>query len=173
MTNAGKTSAKSAIVNAFSRLVLARRSAKPPIADLLAEAGVARSTFYGHFDGRDAVMIDALEGPLSLLADAAAHGVEDARLVALLEHFREHRRGAVEILAGPLAARVRRRLAEIIAARLPAAEKDAAIELANQMLAHIRLWLEGETRHSAGRLAALLVAGAATFRTAFASTVIR
>lgn len=169
MTHDGKAPAKIAIVEAFSRLVLARRTAKPPVADVLEEAGVARSTFYEHFDGRDAVLIEAFEGPLSLLADAATRVVDEARLVALLEHFRENRRSASEVLSGPLAARLRRRFAEFIAAALPAGEKDVAVELANQMLAQIRLWLDGETRYSAERLAALLVAGAAAFRAAYSS----
>jgi AcrR family transcriptional regulator len=161
--------ARRAVVEAFSRLVLARRSAKPPVADLLKEAGVARSTFYEHFEGRDSVLIEALEGPLSLLADAATRAADEARLVMLLEHFRENRRGAADILSGPLAARVRRRFAEKIAAQLPEGEKEAALEIANQMLAQIRIWLDGETRYPADRLAALLVAGAAALRSAFAS----
>ena len=169
MTHDGKAPAKIAIVEAFSRLVMARRSAKPPVADLLDEAGVARSTFYEHFDGRDAVLIDALEAPLSLLADAATRVVDEARLVALLEHFRENRRGAADILSGPLAGRVRRRLAALIAAGLPEPEKEAAMEIANQQLAQIRLWLDGETRYPADRLASLLVASAAALRSALAA----
>jgi len=169
MTHDFKSPVKVAIVEAFSRLVLSRRATKPPVADILDEAGVARSTFYEHFNGRDMVLLEAMEAPLSLLADAAVHGVEGARLAALLEHFRENRRGAVDILAGPLGARVRRRLGELIAARLPVTEKEVAIDLANQVLAQIRLWLERETRHSAERLAALVIAGAAAFRVAFAA----
>ncbi len=168
MTHDAKAPVKIAIIEAFSRLVLTRRTPKPPIADLLAEADVARSTFYEHFDGRDTVLIDALEAPLALLADAATRTVDETRLIALLEHFRENRRGAAEILSRPLGARVRRRLAEFIAARLPADERDISIDLANQMLAQVRLWLDGETRYSAARLAALLVAGAASLRAAFA-----
>lgn len=169
MTHDGKAPAKIAIVEAFSRLVLSRRTAKPAVADLLEEAGVARSTFYEHFDGRDAVLIEAFEGPLSLLADAATRVVDEARLIALLEHLKDNRRGASEVLSGPLAARLRRRFADLIAAELSAEEKDMALDLANQMLAQIRLWLDGETRYPAARLAALLVAGAAAFRAAFAA----
>ncbi len=168
MTHDAKAPAKIAIVEAFSRLVLSRRTSKPPVADLLAEADVARSTFYEHFDGRDAVLIEALEAPLALLADAATRAVDDARLVALLDHFRENRRGAADLLSGPLAARVRRRLAEFIATRLPAEERDFSIDLANQILGQIRLWLEGETRYPAEKLAALLIAGAASLRAALA-----
>lgn len=169
MTHDGKAPARLAILDAFSRLVLSRRTAKPPVADLLEEAGVARSTFYAHFDGRDAVLIEAFEGPFSLLADAATRTVDEARLVLLLDHLRENRKGAMEVLSGPLAARMRRRFAEIIADQLPAEEKHLAIDLANQQLAQIQLWLAGETRHPAARLAALLVASAAGFRAAFAS----
>lgn len=164
MTHEGKGPARAAILEALSRLVLTRRSPQPPVADLLREAGVARSTFYEHFDGRDSALIEALEGPLYLLAEAATGVADEARLSMLLDHFRDNRRSAADLLSGPLAGRIRRRLAALIEPRLDLQVADLALELANHQLAQIRLWLEGETRHSAARLAAIMIAGAAASR---------
>jgi len=168
VTHEGKSPAKIAVLEALSRLVLTRRSPQPPVADLLREAGIARSTFYEHFDGRDSALIEALEGPLSLLADAATGGADEARLSMLLDHFRENRRSAADLLSGPLAGRLRRRFSALIEQRLDREGGDLALDLANQQLAQIRLWLEGETRHSAARLATIMVAGAAALRAAYA-----
>jgi AcrR family transcriptional regulator len=164
VTHEGKSPAKMAVLEALSRLVLTRRSPQPPVADLLREAGVARSTFYEHFDGRDSALIEALEGPLRLLAEAATGVADEARLSMLLDHFRDNRRSAADLLSGPLAGRIRRRLAALIEPLLDLQGADLALELANHQLAQIRLWLEGETRHSAARLAAIMIAGAAAFR---------
>lgn len=67
-------SARVAIVDAFSRLVLSTRRLRPPVAQLLREANVARSTFYEHFDSRDTVLVEAMRGPLSVLAEAITNG---------------------------------------------------------------------------------------------------
>ncbi|MFN3959648.1 MAG: hypothetical protein ACK4NP_07025 [Parvularculaceae bacterium] len=167
MTHECKGPARAAILEALSRLVLTRRSPQPPVADVLRETGVARSTFYEHFDGRDSALIEALEGPLSLLADASTGGADEARLSMLLNHFRENRRSAADLLSGPLTGRIRRRLAAMIEPRLDLQGADLALDLANQQLAQIRLWLQGETRHSATQLATIMVAAAAALRAAY------
>lgn len=168
MTVSGKPAAKAAIIGAFNRLVLSRRALKPPVADILEEAGVARSTFYEHFDGRDMVLLDALEGPLGILADAASGTPDHFALLSLLDHFREQKRPALELLSGPDGARVARRFASLIRARLKDGGEELAAELATQQLGQLRLWLAGETRYPAERLAVLLPASAAALRKALA-----
>lgn len=163
MNNERKGS-KATVIDAFSRLILERRGEKPRIAEVLDEAGVARSTFYEHFEGRDDLLLAAIEGPLSILADAATGAAKPARLATLLDHFRENRRGAIDILTGPLAPRVVRKLADALRARAPALSGFAASAIADQQIGLIRLWLTGEVRESADQLAEAMAKAAAALR---------
>ncbi|HNS87088.1 MAG TPA: TetR/AcrR family transcriptional regulator [Parvularculaceae bacterium] len=160
--------ARSTIVEAFTRLVLARRDSRPPVADVLSEAGVARSTFYEHFDSRDSLLLEAFRTPLGFVADAATReegdaGAEDG-LIDILDHLRDYKRGAVDILTGPLAPRVVRALAELISERLPDCAPKPALHLADIQIGFIRLWLTGETPYAAHDLARLMIRSAAAQR---------
>lgn len=159
--------ARATIIKAFNRLVLSGEG-KPPVADILDEAGVARSTFYEHFNGRDSLLLEALEGPLGVIADAATSEASEDRLIAILEHLRDFRRGAVDLLTGPLAPRVVRSLASLIAVRLTTAPQKSALHLADMQLGFIRLWLTGETPYVASDLARLMISSAAAQRGAMA-----
>lgn len=142
-----------AIVAAFSRLVLALRSARPPVAQLLREASVARSTLYSHFGDRDSLLIEAIKQPLSVLASALLRDGHDERLVDLLAHFREQRRGVLDVLSGKLSLRIVRTLADLLMEKSPMLERNDAIRLADSQLGFIRLWLSGETPGTAEALA--------------------
>jgi len=155
--------ARRSIIEAFNRLVLSQRDARPPVAAVLDEAGVARSTFYEHFDGRDALLIESLKPPLAIIADAAA-GVGDLeRLCGLLQHFAEQRRGAADLLIGPLAPRLARALAELIRERA-AMPPNAALQLADMQLGFIRLWTTGQTPSAPRDLAETMIKSAAAQR---------
>ncbi len=154
-----RKSAKASVIDAFSRLIIERRGEKPRIAEVLDEAGVARSTFYDHFEGRDDLLLAALDGPLSVLADAATGAAGAARLANLLDHFRENRRGAVDLLSGPLAPRIVRKLAERL--RGQGAGESAAAIIADQQIGLVRLWLTGEVRLTADEAASAMVKSAA------------
>ncbi|MCC6789627.1 MAG: TetR family transcriptional regulator [Hyphomonadaceae bacterium] len=153
-----------AIVAAFNRLVLSTRRARPPVAHLLREAGVARSTLYSHFDDRDALLLEAMKGPLSVLADALMSEGHDERLVGLLEHFWQQRRGALDVLQGKFATRLVRVLADLIMARDATLERNDAIRLADSQIGFIRLWVSGETPGTSEALAAKMVASAHAYR---------
>ena len=155
--------AKATIIEAFNRLILSGGE-KPPVADILDEAGVARSTFYEHFNGRDSLFLEAFEGPLSVIVDAATRDGDDARLTAILEHLRDYRRGAVDMLTGPMAPRIARALASLVAARVPGATQKSSLHLADMQLGFIRLWLTGETPYAAADLARLMIRSAAVQR---------
>lgn len=161
--------ARSAILDAFNRLVLFRRQVKPRVADVIDEAGVARSTFYEHFDSRDSLLLSALRAPFAAIADAAAAGDADESLVAILDHFRENRRAAAELLTGPLAPRVVRMLAELISERIELDPPDA-LHLADMQIGFIRLWLTNETPYPAEALARKMIASASAQRAAFSQT---
>jgi AcrR family transcriptional regulator len=159
---------RDAIVSAFNRLVLSTRRARPPIAHLLREAGVARSTFYKHFDDRDSLLLEAMAGPLSIIADAVIVQEDPRQLVALLDHFWDQRRGASEVFSGPFALRLVRALAGSIIERAPELGRNDALRIADTQIAFIRLWISGETPGSSSALAATLIASAQAQRTAFA-----
>lgn len=158
---------RDAIVSAFNRLVLSTRRARPPIAHLLREAGVARSTFYKHFDDRDSLLLEAMGGPLSIIASAIIVHEDRQRLVALLDHFWDQRRSAADVLTGPFASRLVRALARLIVERAPELERNDAIRIADTQIAFIRLWISGETPGSSSALAETLIASARAQRTAF------
>lgn len=164
--------ARSSIVSAFNRLILSRRRTKPKIAEVLQEAGVAWSTFYKHFDGRDSLLLEALKGPLSAIADAAAGTGGPEPLVAILDHFKEHKREAAELLAGPLAPRIVRMLATLIEERLAsgAFRPNGALHLADIQLGFIRLWLTGETPYAPAALAEIMIGSAKAQRRALSLT---
>lgn len=153
-----KDGVRGTIIKAFNRLVLSRRQLKPPVADVLAEANVARSTFYEHFDSRDSVLIEAFEAPLSIIADAASGTGSIERLANILDHLRENRRGAVEFLTGPLAPRIIRSLGALIETRIGAGQ--SSLHIADQQIGFIRLWLQNETRYASPELAKLMIASA-------------
>lgn len=162
---------RDAIVSAFNRLVLSTRRARPPIAHLLREAGVARSTLYKHFDDRDSLLLEAMDGPLSIIANAITAENGSPPLVALLDHFWEQRRGAADILSGPFAARLVRALAQLIAERAPELERNDTLRIADTQIAFVRLWIAGETPGAASTLAEKIIATARAQRAAFAMPV--
>lgn len=165
-------SARAAIIAAFNRLVLAHRKPKPNVEEILSEAGVARSTFYAHFDSRDSLSLTALSAPLSVVADALTGKGDSDRLVAILDHFRENRRGAVDFLTGKLGPRIVRMLADLVAERLEVKEnRNIALHLADGAIGFIRLWLTGETPYSSPDLARMMMASAAAQREAFATAL--
>lgn len=159
-----KISARAAILAAFNRLALS--GAKPRVADVLGEAGVARSTFYEHFNSRDTLLLAAVRAPLGVIADAAAGIGDEAGLAAILDHFAENRRRAADLLTGPLGPRIVRTLADLITERdaEPNRDKRAALHLADMQIGFIRLWLKGETPYATRDLAALMIRSAAAGR---------
>jgi len=158
-----------AIVEAFNRLVLSTRRARPPVASLLREAGVARSTFYEHFDSRDSLLLAAMNGPLSIMASAVSAPANVDGLTGLLEHFWEQRRGAADVVAGHFVSRLVRALADLIEQRAPELDRNDAMRIADSQIAFVRLWITGETPSSAPALAEKMIASAHAQRAAFGS----
>jgi AcrR family transcriptional regulator len=148
-------STRNRLLQAFNRLMLRELGRRPLLADVIAEAGVARSTLYDHFEGRDDLLLEALKGPMSVIADAATRPGELDRLTAILAHFHERRKEAADLLSGPLRTRIARVLAEQIAQRRDGLTSKAALQLATILLSLIHLWLAGTapaTTEEAARL---------------------
>ncbi len=148
------------IVAAFSRLVLSMRRTRPPIAHVLREASVARSTLYSHFGDRDTLLLEAMKAPLTVLAGALLLDGKEERLEGLLEHFWENRRGALDIFQGKFSARVVRALADLFMETGGGLERNDAIRLADSQVGFVRLWVSGETPSTSKALAAKMVASA-------------
>lgn len=152
------------IIQAFNRLVLNARRDRPSVASLLREAGIARSTLYRHFDDRDSLLIEAMRGPLSIFASALLSPEGAEKLPGLLQHFKENRLQAKDILAGPLAIRIIRTLADELSIRGADLSRADLIRIADAQIGLLRLWITGETPCSTTELSEkMIVLAAAQF----------
>lgn len=156
--------ARRAVLGAFAELVLSRRYGEIRVGDIIAKAGVARSTFYEHFRRKEDVLLASVEPILRPLSDAANGSADHARVCAVLRHMWENRglaRVLLESTAGPL---IQRHLAGMMAPQLaadgldPAACALLARACAAGQLTMLRMWLAGEVSCSCEQLATHLSA---------------
>ncbi|MDP3748306.1 MAG: helix-turn-helix domain-containing protein [Phenylobacterium sp.] len=160
---------RAALFDAFVELVLERRYDRLKVGDIIARAGVGRSTFYEHYQGKDELLTEGLSGPFGVLADLVAERHDPARLQATVEHFWENRRignvlfaGATRrLVTGALASLIEQRLAERVGDR-PAAVPPVllAAQLAGGQIALVSAWLAGQAPASAEAIAGALQASA-------------
>jgi AcrR family transcriptional regulator len=148
------------ILDAFNALFLGRRQRRIRVGDVVAEAGLGRSTFYEHFSGAEQLHMAALSRPFAILADAAV-GQGDAEATGrLLAHFWENRQRARDSLTGRTGDHALRLLASLVEERLPEplamAPRLASQQLAAATLAPLRLWLLGEGSSTPDKLAEIL-----------------
>lgn len=163
-SRAGRT--RNAIIEAFNRLVLERRMRRIEAGDVVAEAGIGRSTFYDHFSSAEQLRLEAFARPLAALADAAAGRGDPKAVERLLDHLWEYRAGAREFLSGRAGDRTQRLLAGLVEQRLGGelslAPKLVARQLADAALSPVRAWLLGEAPATPAALArSLCTSGAA------------
>ena len=154
---------RTALIDAFNHLVLARRQKRIRVSDIVALANVGRSTFYEHYASADDLHMQALSRPMAALADAAAGEGDADRLRNLLAHFWENRQRARETFGDRAYAKVCRLLADMVATRLEARQAPlilptrlAAVQLAEASLAPLRAWLAGEAPCTSEALAAAI-----------------
>ncbi len=163
ITDPRRRRSRDALLQAFFALVLAHRYHEIRIADVLARAGVSRSTFYEHFRSKDALLAASIEGPFAVLVGSLG-GQPVARLQAMLEHFWQNRAMARGIFQGAahrpvravLVAMVEQHLRREHGAHLRLPPRLAANALADAMLSPIMAWLAGEATCPAGELAEAL-----------------
>jgi AcrR family transcriptional regulator len=140
---------REAVLGAFNQLFQQRRRREIKAADLIAEAGVGRSTFYDHYSSPDDVLLEALRAPFAALADTAVGQGDPSATLWLVEHFWQNRARARELFDNVrMRDRVTRLLAEMVAERLDGAAlalplELAATQLAEAALAPLRAWLCG------------------------------
>ncbi len=160
-----KRRTREALLQAFFGLVLEHRYHEIRIADVLARAGVSRSTFYEHFRSKDALLAASIAAPFTVLVGSLG-GQPVSRLQAMLEHFWQNRAMARGIFQGAayrpvravLVAMVEQRLKREHGAHLRLPPRLAANALADAMLSPIVAWLAGEAACPAGELADALQA---------------
>ncbi len=162
---AGRT--RAALFDAFIALVLDRRYDRLTVADIIARAGVGRSTFYEHYRGKDDLLREGLTGPFAVLADMVTDRHDRERLRATVAHFWENRRIGNVLFAGPTRLLATRTLAALIESRLTERPCDRAVsvppallaaQLAGGQLALIAAWLGGLAPASPDEVAEALYA---------------
>ncbi len=155
---------RKSVVSAFAQLSADHRFDDIRVGDLVAAAGIGRSTFYEHFRGKDDVLLAAMEPILLTLASAIAGRASQAQVRSTLKHLWDRRSLGRIILSSRAAALIQRRLAAMIEARLehplPAAAPASMVAMAAAAaeLALLRMWLAGEAACSADALARQMIA---------------
>jgi len=157
-----------AVAGAFNAMILeGRRYDRIRVADLIARAGVGRSTFYEHYRSKDDVLAETIRHPFAMLAAAVDRDAQVSTLRDVLAHFHENRVHGKAIFAGTARRRIGRVLASMIEERLrlraqargvaaPQALGVAAVAIAEGQLAAIVAWIGGDIAGDAARLAATL-----------------
>lgn len=170
MQQHGGSRTRARLISAFNQLVFDKTRGPIRVGQIIAKAGIGRSTFYDHFANAEAVHMAALSRPLTALAaPAAGVGTKD-QLQWLLDHFLSNRGRARDILIGPSRDRIVRLLAEMIDERVEAQRtlaiprRVATIQIAEAMLGPIRLWIVGEFAAPSNVLAESLFGTAAGMR---------
>ena len=109
---------RTGLMRAFNSLVLSRGYDGVTPADVAEAAGVARSTLYEHFAGKEDLLRHSLLPILEPLAACVGSPDLPPRLEFMLEHIRGSRRMARELLSGRARTVASRALAELIELRL-------------------------------------------------------
>lgn len=129
----------------------------------MAAAGIGRTTFYDHFQIKNAAALSALEPLLVALGSAASGRAAPSHIEAMAAHCWE-RRALLRSLFDSTAARaIQRRLSDIVAGRLAAKGLHGPVPalqaegIAAAQLAMLRSWVRGEVHCKAGEMAARLI----------------
>lgn len=142
------------ILQAFNAMVLNRRYQDIDVSEIAGRAGVGRSTFYEHFQGKGEVLRRAVSRVLEPLAEATTDAGDERRLLGVLEHVSAHRSACLQLLDGEGRLEVERALADLIEPRLhgrtsPSESLPAALlarQIAKMQLGVLQAWLEPRIR---------------------------
>ncbi|MBW4329837.1 TetR/AcrR family transcriptional regulator [Stakelama sp. CBK3Z-3] len=141
---------RAAIVDAFTALALRHRYETLRASDIIALAGLGKSTFYEHFRGKDDVLVHALQPVVLALATAASGRAARSYVCETVRHLWERRSVWRALLDSTAAPAVQRCLSEAIRSHgTRAGLKDnaaflAAKGIAAAQFAILRSWLAGE-----------------------------
>ncbi len=160
--HSNRATTRSVIFATFNRLMLEGENSRPKVADIVAEAGVARSTFYDHFDGVEALFDESLSMLLGQVAQCLVGHRDQGDMVWLLEHIYEYRERGREMLAGPIAERAESLLARLVMRELDGRHEARlySILIAGTVVAALGAWITGKLSATPEALASRLVATA-------------
>jgi AcrR family transcriptional regulator len=161
------TRTRRALFDAFFDVVLSRPYDGITVDEIIARAGVGRSTFYEHFKGKDEILSESVRTPFAILADAMRARDNTQDLMMLLEHFWQNRAVAPTLFKGAARAVLVQSLVELIEERfkedrvnsphpLIVPPRLAATQIAESLLGPITAWVLGEVECSKPALAQAL-----------------
>lgn len=151
----GRAATRARLVSVFNRLLLEGSAPRPRVAEVIREAGIARSTFYDHFDGVEALFDESLSMLLGRLADLLPESSNEAALEQLLSHVWDNRAKGRELFFGPSSERAESLLARLFERRLQEGpdRRLIAILAAGMVTAALQGWLTGRIAASPEQLA--------------------
>jgi AcrR family transcriptional regulator len=127
------------------------------VLDVVARSGVARSTFYEHFQSREDLLRESMRGPFETLAQLALPGCDLARVASMLDHFMQNRTMAKSLMANPGTDALVEVLSEILETRCGVNVcGTSARAAAGAQMALISSWLDGKEKRTARDLAQVL-----------------
>lgn len=141
-----------ALLKAFVRLIFRDGFDGMPVAAIATEAGVARSTFYEHFSGKEDILQASMAQFFDVMSACVSTEEQPPELTWVLSHFWENRRMADAVFSGHPRKILIRSLTDLIERRLRTSETStkpllphrlAAIHVAEAQLALIDSWLRG------------------------------
>lgn len=153
------------IMSAFTRLVFTNGFENVSVVDVVASAGVARSTFYEHFSGKEDLLRASMSQFLAVMAECVPSDPMPAELTRVLDHMWENRRLTDAVFSGAPRVLLARALGDMIETHLrdinlgePLAlsYRLAAIHLAEAQLALVENWLRGRAYCESAELAQAL-----------------
>ena len=142
------------------------------VGDIIAKAGVGRSTFYQHYQNKDDVFRAIVTGGMEALADACIGGEHQAYLADWLQICWDNRKsGRVMLTASHTRQFISRALADLLAERLERAAgagsrkaaipgRLVAVQIAEGQLGTIQAWLAGQAAATSQALADAITASA-------------
>lgn len=155
-----------AITTAFSALFVERGLDGVSVGDIVARADIARSTFYQHFNSKEAVLCAVVRPIIAPLAEAVRSISTPPHLPYVTQHLWDNRKLARELFAGTARRALIRLLADMIETSVvePAGagtglpQRLKAIHAANAQIGLLEEWLTGKHHCSNDQIAASLAA---------------
>ena len=138
------------LMTAFTGLVFAKGFENVSVKEVVDSAGIARSTFYEHFSGKEDVLRACTTQFFEIVANCVCVGAQPPELVKVLGHLWENRRLTDGIFTGHARLILARNQTDLVELRLRAMSSQlalpsrlAAIQIAEAQLALIESWLRG------------------------------
>jgi AcrR family transcriptional regulator len=148
------------LMSAFSGLVFAKGFENVSVKDVIASAGMARSTFYEHFSNKEDVLRACMTRFFQIVADCVVVDEMPADLLKVLDHLWANRRLTDAVFSGHARMILARNQADLVEQRLRAMSpllrlphRLAAIQIADAQLGLVESWMRGRAPCSIENLA--------------------